>query len=342
MIEDGVYFGLPEEEYFEANALGYSDLKLLARSPADWWWQSPHNPLRKPPQDSDGKRFGSALHCAILMGMEAYAAAYFVRPDAPPDAIKTVDEIKAALDERGADYKKSANKDVLIETLRAAAPDAVIYDQWIEEQRQSQGDRQEISADWDRAIRMMHEIVRQHPDLKRAFSGGEPEVSVFWTRDDVQMRARFDYLKPQGVMDLKSIANWRAKDFRSACIDDMRRYSYGMQGAHYCDARLEAARLIGEGRVFGAPRVENLPALVAQATAFEFVFVFMQTIGSPRALPVRFPQEGIIHGDMVHRIETALDRYRTFRDAFGFEMWVETDPLWKPSDDELAPLMWSL
>ena len=37
---DGIYFGLPEDEYHADQALGSTSLKMLAKGAADYWWGS--------------------------------------------------------------------------------------------------------------------------------------------------------------------------------------------------------------------------------------------------------------------------------------------------------------
>ncbi|MCK5749023.1 MAG: hypothetical protein KAH44_22610, partial [Oricola sp.] len=118
-------------------------------------------------------------------------------------------------------------------------------------------------------------------------------------------------------------------------------YGYGYQAAHYMDARAQLVRLIKEGRVFGDVNAGFLAEIEKAGDAYEFVFVFMQTIGSPRALPIRFPQGTTVHGKFQQEIEQSVAVYRDYRERFGDGMWVEVDELWRPSDEELAALMWS-
>lgn len=334
--EPGVYFGMSESDYFADESIGSSDLKTLARSPADWWWYSSHNALRPPEQESDGKRFGSALHKALLEGLEAYEATYFIRPAPPEGSYRTIDDLKALLEASGHAYKKSARKDELIATVVTHFPNVIIYDRWLEEQAAEFAGRDEISEAWDQAIRLMARIVKAHPELKDAFIGGAPEVTVFWDEDGIRFRSRFDYLKAQGVFDLKSIANWRGDDFRKACLKEIANRSYDVQAAHYIDARAQMVKLMREGRVFGEVD-PAFPKELLKAPAFAFVFVFMQTIGSPRALPIVFPQGNTVHETGQRVKAAAIENYKTYRERFGLaEMWVEVDQLWTPGLDDWA------
>lgn len=335
--EDGVYFGMSEADYFaDADALGSTDLKTLARSPADWWWYTPHNPMKPDETTNPGKQFGSALHKALLEGVAAYDAEYFVMPEAPENSVKTMEQMRDLLDLNEIGYKKSIRKDDLADLVIEHFPDTVIFDRWLAERRAEIGGRQEISDQWDAAIRIMRRVIDNHPQLKDAFVGGMPEVSVFWTEGDIRFRARFDYLKPQGLFDLKSISNWRGDDFRKACLKEVANRGYDIQAPHYMDARDKAVSLMREGRVFGDVD-PAFPKEILKAKDYAFVFVFMQTIGSPRALPLVFPRSNIV-AEVGQRIKAqALSNYRAYRDRFGLaQMWVEIDELWSPSLDDWA------
>lgn len=346
--KDGIYFDLPEAEYLADPALGYTDMKTLARSPADYWWFSPMNEDRPVEEETEtkknGKLFGSALHKMLLEGTALYESAYFVMPEDPEGMLRTKEDLSRWLDERNIRHKKTEKKDALIDlVLQAPLCDVEIENVWREKVKEDAGDRTVISNKWDHSIRLMSEIVKRHPQLQNAFVGGAPEVTVFWTEDGVRRRNRYDYLKPHGLFDLKSLSNWQSAEYRTACVNEMRRRDYGVQVAHYLDGRAKLIDFIERGLVYGnKPEHDTLLREIVKAgDAYEFVFVFMQTIGSPRALPIRFPQGGTVHGKFQQKIEEAIAVYRQYYDRFGEAMWVEVDEMWSPSDEDLAPLMWS-
>lgn len=333
-MQPGVYFGLPEEEYFAADALGSSDLKMLARSPADWWWWSRYNPLRPAEVDSDGKRFGSALHKRLLEGSSAYDAAYFLKPSPPEKTVRTMDDMRSLLDFGGHAYKKSSSKPDLIAVFRQHYPDHTIYDDWAAAVMAQNAGKLEISEAWDASIRLMAQVVESHPQLKDAFIGGAPEVSIFWHADGVTKRARLDYLQPNAIFDLKSMSNWRGDDFRKAAIREIASRRYDAQASHYREARIAGAQLFADGHVFG-----DAPSYAAQlfAPEFLFVFVFMQTIGSPRALPLLFADGNAAAERGVSDNQRAIANFIDYRNRFGLtDMWVEVDELFTPTLDDWA------
>src|SRR5690606_28106079 len=152
-------------------------------------------------------------------GLDVYEARYQVEPDPAdyPDALRTMDDMKARCIDLG--LPRSGRRDDLIARILDADPKTEFWDDICA------GDgRTLVKAEWDKAIRMMHRVVSNHPDLRRAFSGGLAEVSVFWIEDDIRFRARFDYLKPAAVIDLKSFANSRGKEIRQAITGEIANY----------------------------------------------------------------------------------------------------------------------
>jgi hypothetical protein len=78
------------------------------------------------------------------------------------------------------------------------------------------------------AVEMADAVHAQVPD---AFTDGEPEVTVFATdpRTGVKLRARFDWLKPGEVVDLKTAASAEPRDFERAAG----KFGYYVQEAFY-------------------------------------------------------------------------------------------------------------
>lgn len=347
--EPGVYFGMPEDEYLADPALGSTDLKALGRSPCDWWWHSPNNPLapkllladsESARRRIEGKAFGNALHVMLLEGEREYSDRYYVMPPAPENAIATVDDIRAALDAAGVDYKKSLRKAELATILKSHFPEACILDDWTAEQKRRCGDRRIIPDHWDVTIRLMREIVRAHPQLGAGFQGGASEVSVFFEADGIRQRARFDKVKPQGRFDLKSISNWRGDSYRRACVREIGFRGYDVQAAHYIEANAHMVAHIKAGRVFGDPPAGLIDEIL-KADDFMFVFVFIQTLGSPRLLPIHFKQGSTAHQGGEYMRKTALANYSQYVERFGLaEMWLDVEPLWTPDAEEWADIFW--
>jgi len=90
-----------------------------------------------------------------------------------------------------------------------------------------------LAADDDRA-KAMAQAVADHPVAGKLFVGGKAEQSAYWVDDEtgVTRRARFDYLKPNVVVDLKSCISAAPTEFAKATAN----YGYAQQAVWYQDA----------------------------------------------------------------------------------------------------------
>src|SRR3546814_14526079 len=65
---------------------------------------------------------------------------------------------------------------------------------------------------------LFRSMIEKHPDLSKAFSGGHPEVSIFWQDEQtgISCKARLDYLKARAIVDLKTFSNPLSKPIDKA------------------------------------------------------------------------------------------------------------------------------
>lgn len=87
-----------------------------------------------------------------------------------------------------------------------------------------------LAADYDRAVNAAL-AVKVHPVAGPLFHGGSAEVSLFWTDETtgVECRGRLDYLRPDGIVDLKTTRDANPADFGRAVA----KFGYDLQTAWY-------------------------------------------------------------------------------------------------------------
>jgi hypothetical protein len=292
----GIYFGMPNEAYHADPALGSTNLRKLANNPSDYWYESPLNPHRDIEKVTPARVRGAAMHTLVLEGEPAFDKLYLCGPHHSDDMSPS---------EKGA-ATKAANQ-------KAAASGKTMLP----------------AEDYDR-IAIAGAMITKNPKLATVFTGGAPEVSVFWERDGIMYKVRFDYLKPRGIGDLKSITNTRDKPFPDACYDAIANYRYDVQGAHYLEGRRQMPQLIKDGLVFRDPSADiradqytDLLEKVAAAPKFAFQWIFFQSdkapvtysaILSPANPMVRLAEEEIIRAEQ---------NYRRYMTEFGpDQMWL--------------------
>ncbi|AGH31342.1 hypothetical protein TVVG_00048 [Tetraselmis viridis virus SI1] len=307
-IEDGVYIGLPHEDYLAIDRLGSTDHEALYSRREGWWWSSPHNPyyVRK---DQKHFTFGSGLHTLMLEGQEAYEHRFAVMPVQTdyPDLLISHAEIKEALERASVSgIKPRMTKPELIELARVYIPEANIWDAIMADWKRKNRNREHLTAEDDHAIRTMFEAAMADEDMRAVCiaSGGVrlTELSVFWTTEEgLKCRFRFDSLLPSWIADLKSIQNSQGKDLRYAIGDRIANDHLDVQAAMSFEARRALYRFLEEGRepvlVHGdQAQVDWLkrypkeaPLMGQNGPGWHFIWVFYQKPDTSGIAPVLFP-----------------------------------------------------
>jgi hypothetical protein len=299
----GVYFGLDEELYHADSALGSTDMRKLRRNATTYWYESHFNPNRPKDKNTPGRVRGRALHKLVLEGEKSFDALYSRGPEHDEDASQG---------EKAAATKEAKKRAAQLGLIMLPAEDY---------------DRVTISS----------AMISMNPKLAPAFKNGISEVSVFWERDGVRRKARFDYLKQAsadkgGIGDLKGIANPYDIDFEAACYNDVARYRYDMQSAHYLETRSLLPKFIADGLVHGDHDASLLKRIV-DSKRYAFQFVFFQMEGAPITdslilTPTR-SDDGVYFNGILEvgrrDLETAAETYKTFLAKFGESMWLRVE-----------------
>ena len=294
----GVYFGLDEAEYHADPALGSSSKKALLGDVASFWWYSPLNPTREEREPTAAQALGTAVHKYVLEGPIAFERCY--------GRCLHKGNVKAGIEERKA--------------LAAEGKIAL------------------ASKDFDRVV-LAASMVRLNPNVAEAFTGGLPEVSVFWETDVdgeiVRQKARFDYLKPRAVVDLKTITPLRDASFEASCHRAIRLYRYDIQAQSYLSARALVPDFVADGAVYG----DHDPAWLAKIAAaqdYAFVFCFWASEGPPLTWGGVFSPGNRRLVEAQVDIDRALWRYVDCRREFGEDAaWIRPAPLQEIDPDNI-------
>ena len=307
-IPIGIHFGLDEETYHRDSALGSSDIRNLRLSAPDFWWNSGMNPHRDEDENDDtpAKIRGRAMHKLVLEGEAGFDRLYMRIPRPGADLSPS---------EKGA-ITKAANATAKAKNLTALP-----------------------AKDYDR-IAIAAAMISKNPKLKTVFQNGASEVSVFWIRDGVRCKARFDYLKAGGIGDLKSITNMKKIEFRRACREAIANWRYDIQAAHYLDGRAQMAKLFADGLVFGDHDDALLKKVVA-AKQFAFQFVFFQADKAPVTWStILSPQNPMIEV-AGNDVTMALENFKAFMAEFGPDnIWLLLDEP-RELEIEAMPAWWA-
>ena len=237
-ILDGIHFGLDAEVYHAIPALSASGIKNLLISGPDFWYRCPWlNPdFEEEEEDTLARIAGRAYHTRILEGRNAFYGAYAETFSAPNYALKTIEDMSEALAKVAITLPSKAKKPDYIAAVRVHCPDELIFDDLREKHHAKHEGKEFLQADLIAKIEKAAAMIENHPEISRCFTGGYPEVTVIWTEDGIRFKARFDYLKPRAIVDLKTFANFLNKPIDSAIYSAMGSGKYHIQAAFYIRA----------------------------------------------------------------------------------------------------------
>lgn len=318
---DGIYFGMPEEEYHAIPRLSASGIQNILVSPATFWAKSWMNPEKEEEEERSFQVIGRAYHCARLEP-EAFFNRYcreLDKADFEADLITSDAGIKAALKDMGLPQTQGAET-VLerAQRLRDAGCMAPIWHLELAAWEHDKGERQGIPAKaWAEILRDMKRL-RQNPEVSELLSDGAAEVVILWTCEvsGIRMKARLDYLKRDRVVDFKTFDNSMGRALEEAILNAFRFNRYYIQGALYWQAveeiRKGGLEIIGDSTEAQEAVVEAVKANKSRMRCF---YVFQEKKGIPNILAREY---GLFHGDASLRAAAPSDEaYAEATERFG-------------------------
>lgn len=351
-VEDfapGIYFGMSEDDYFAIPALSASGIKNIRMSPLDFWararWLNPGYEDDNEEVDSFVRILGKAYHKRILEGREAFLNCYAPTFDssAHKGALEGADDIKEALrrhKEQGANVRLSGKKADMIANLLELEPTAKIMDLLRDTYEEDHEGKAFLSQKVLDKVEMSAAMIERDPELRRAFTGGMPEVSILWIcpTHGIPCKARLDYLKPKAIIDLKTFANKNGYPIGRAIDREMGYNRYPIQGSWYYEASDQIAGLMDKGKVYGDAPHALLSALHANHKK-TFVYVFQQKGIAPIARGRTFPRSLTNCLLATAQCDAAKQVYRQCHETFGADPWLTSEPI-TAFDDSTIPALW--
>lgn len=188
-----------EQYHADTSRISKSGLDLIRKSPAHYY-AAYLDPNRKPRQDTEAFKVGTAIHCAIL----------------EPDQFKKRYLVAPKIDRRTREGKEAGAQ---LEELLAG------------------GNLILLNHDDYEMCQRIGEKVNEHPVASHLLSSGKAEHSVFWTDPETgaKCKARYDFLSDTGfITDLKSTQDASPDGFGRSAF----KFRYHVQGRFYYDGHL--------------------------------------------------------------------------------------------------------
>jgi hypothetical protein len=340
--EPGIYFNMPEAEYHAIPALSNSGIKCLASSPMLFWAKSWLNP-NKEEIDREHHILGRAYHCRLMEGASAFALRFAVLPDKSEfkDLLVTDEDIRQAIKDAGG-WPVSGNKNKRVEQLLDLDPSANVWDIIVGEHAIENGGKAFITAEQWKRLEIAAYMIDRDPELSKAFSGGHPEVSLFWhcPTTGVPMKARVDYLKHRAMIDLKSFGNQRERSIERAIAYEIAGYHYNIQPSVYFEGAAEVRKIVQR---HGASAVHGLedPSWALEwgqhLKPDEWLWVFQQKGPAPVTRGVWYPRAGTTKMVTDEIVAVQKRKFARCVEKFGAEPWLDIEPIYKLADEDIPP-----
>lgn len=303
MLNDGIYFGMPEDDYHKIDRLSKTGIKRLRVSPADYWKTSPLNPRQEDlTPDQERRRnlarvLGRAYHTARLEPHKFESR--FVRKPSQTDYtdqegfLHTVTMIDEQLVALGQPKTNKADGGALGKALRlrGAGYKGPIWHIIEDEFKASAGERGIVPADAYDQILIDMQRIRKMPDIDKILSGGEAEITLLCTCPDtgIPMKSRIDYLKVEEWAEFKTFDNPNGKNLIQAINDAIRFNGYFIDAVCYHQAieilRSGALDIIGEAT---NEQVDLITNIIERGAPLACQFVYQQKNDVPNILAREF------------------------------------------------------
>lgn len=293
-IVDGIYFGLPADVYHAVNRLSSSGIQKICISPATFWRGSWFDPDRPEPDADETiwQILGRAYHTARLEPhlFESLYVRKLDKADAPKGTLFTGTEMGAKLAEMGA--TKSGSVAEQAERLADIGyPVNLIWQLVLKAWEDERNGRTPLDGKHYDQMLTDRDRISQNSEIAPLLSGGEAEVSIFWTDEHgVQMKCRVDYLTRDWWVDFKTFDNSRGKNLNQALVDAVRYNRYYIQAPVYREG-LERIRVHGLQIV--EAQTDDQRSLVAhiqmKPEELRCWYVFQEKGGIPNLIAREFP-----------------------------------------------------
>lgn len=319
----GIHFNVPDDVYFAQDALGSTDKKELAIDPVEWQFKRLHGENK----DTKAKIWGSGLHCRVLEGRAAFAERFRALPakTSIEGLLITRDDYTDFLKRAAVYFKSSDTKPVLAKLIREVDADAPIWDDIVAEFERDVPERNRVSTDMVDEINLAAEWMQADPMIAPimedgTFQFGSPELTVIYELDGVRCRARFDYMIPGRILDLKRYSPWRNGDPLVGITQAIGNFRYDLQAADYLKAFDQGVKLYRAGKVFGAePYDHYLDKTFGTAKRPKWVWVFVKGEGAPQPRVVELPHNLTVFKVAETQVDLAVERYRQNVETYGLD-----------------------
>ena len=173
--------------------------------------------------------------------------------------------------------------------------------------------------------------------LQDAFDGGFAEVSIFKTIDGVRRKARIDYLKTVGVVDLKTYSNSYGARADTAMHVACAKGRHDVQAAWYLDLVEHAKKL----PFFNFNADAEWEERFRKSKQHPYYIVYQESGLVPIARGKHMSRKLNTFKVAQTQCETAVQTYRDCLERFGDDPWIVPEPITNFEDEAFPCLLYT-
>lgn len=340
-------------EYHADESLSTSAIKMILQDPEEYWENSWMNPNRVE-EEKDALTRGKLWHCRILEP-ELFNRKYVLAPHLDKNfadgkaVLRTVADMIAWLDDNRVPYKKSWAKAEMAGAvwnawkLGIGEPEPYLFDRENESFAEENIGKTVI---WERkeydAMLAAEAAIQRHPYFSKVFQGGHSEVAIFWVDQEtgIPMKGLIDKLKPNAILDYKTLYVQRGKSTRKAALDAIKYEHYDIQVAVYTIGlanvinQINAGTAVIHGDVSGS-FIDEL----RQTPEKKFGFVFQKEEAPYTVRGLTVVRRGgdlfNVFGAGLFYMQQGINQFQKYREMYGTDRWFEPDGMIEVQDHEI-------
>lgn len=237
VVPKGRIVKIPVAEYYAVPALSNSGMKDLAVSPLRYWHLN-INPARPVRVESPEMKFGTALHCLVLEGDQAFEQRYACKLNAAdyPDCLITIEDLRGWIRDKGG-KPVGTRKAEVIQQAQAMDPSVPVWDVLEARHFATNGGKTFFEKEeWTRLANAAA-ALRREPKVQEILKSGDAEVSVFVTDSatGIPLKGRLDWISASAscIADIKTFTQKRGKSIDQTIADAIYYEGYYRQAFLY-------------------------------------------------------------------------------------------------------------
>jgi hypothetical protein len=354
--KEGLYFNMPEAEYFKIPYFSRSGADKLLFSVEQFWEDSAMNPNCKPQKTTPAMELGTAIHSMLLEPIKFKSL--YVQPPTPSDyhgkeILETSKDIKAFLTLVGENI--TGKKEDLIErALGYLNPKThIIWDEVINDFNydvEKTGKRILSSGDVE-ILEGIKTSLKRKKRIPTILENSMSEVVIIWKDEEtgIMCKCMIDAVRPEAIGEVKSFS---VQDYNlpleRTMLNDIRYRKYNHQFYVYSQALKTIIKKInaGKAKVFGEVDNAWLKEFLKNSNK-QFFIMFFRTQApyqcktyelEKSCVPDATSNAYFEQGELLWR--TAITKLQACYERFGTSRWIDEDEVTILADEHIPNIIY--